>query len=181
MNTTAAFVTEMVTMKHKPSLLAALALGASLLLGACASSGTGTGELVRNGKPQTIAFTWNSSDGGITGTLTTSLSGAAYSGRFVQITRQTQSDVMAPMWGGWSPGWPDWPYWGYGAGYGGAVGFDAAQFTTVYSGKVIANLSAPTGGMMRCRLHMLQPMQGMAGGGTGECQVMNGPTIQATF
>ena len=164
-------------MQYKTSCVAVLALGASLLLGACASSGTGTGELVRGGKPQAVPFTWNSTDGGIAGTMAATLPGAVYTGRFVQITRQTQSDVMAPMWGGWAPGWPDWPYWGYG----GPAAFDVTQFSTVYSGKVIANLSTPTGSNMRCRLHMLQPMQGMAGGGTGECQLYNGPTIQAIF
>jgi hypothetical protein len=165
-------------MKHNATWLAALAVGTSLLLGACATSGTGSGELIRSSKPaQAVPFAWKSTDGGITGTLTATLPGGAYSGRFVQVTRQTQSDAMVPMWGGWQPGWSDWPYWGYGS----PVAFDATQFTTVYSGKVIANLSSPSGSLMRCRLHMLQPAQGMAGGGMGECQILNGATIQATF
>ncbi len=60
-------------------------------------------------------------------------------------------------------------------------GFDAVQFTTMYSGKVIATLTSPSGPPMRCRLHMMRPEQGMAGGGAGECQISGGPTIQATF
>ena len=74
----------------------------------------------------------------------------------IQITQQTVSDSMAPMWDGWNAGWTDWPYWD-GEPYGGP--YDWTQFSTRYSGKVIANLQTDSGRRMRCRFHLIQPMQ----------------------
>jgi hypothetical protein len=34
---------------------------------------------------------------------------------------------------------------------------------------------------MRCRFTLMQPSSGMAGGGTGRCQLPNGAVIQADF
>ena len=167
---------------------AAVAAAAGLVLAGCTTTGKGGGEIVQKGQPdKPVLFSWKSTDGGITGTMTATLPTATFQGPFLQITQQTRSDAMAPMWGGgWPVGWSDWSYWGYGsvAGMGGMgmmPGFDPVQFATVYSGKVIANLKSPQGGLMRCRLHMLKPQQGMSGGGTGECQIQGGATIQASF
>jgi len=161
----------------KWAALSAIA-GATVLLGACASSGMGGGEINVKGEPsKPVMFSWKSNDGGITGTMVATLPDATYQGRFFQITQQTQSDSLAPLWVGWSRGWNDWPYWGgYGPG-----GFNGLQFTTRYSGKVLANLQSPSGQYMRCRLHMMNPREGMSGGGVGECEIANGPTIQAQF
>ncbi len=60
-------------------------------------------------------------------------------------------------------------------------GYDATQFATYYSGKVLANLSSPEGGRMRCRFLLSSPSTGMADGGQGECQLSGGRTINATF
>ena len=66
-------------------------------------------------------------------------------------------------------------------GWTGLGGYDTVQFTTAYSGKVIANLKSSSGGSMRCRLQMTRPEAGMSGGGSGECQVAGGVPFQATF
>ena len=146
----------------KKAGIASLA-AAALLLAGCTTTGMGGGEIIQKGQPdKPVLFSWKSTDGGITGTMTATLPTATFQGPFLQITQQTQGDAMAPMWGGgWPVGWSDWSYWGYGsvAGMGGMgmmPGFDSVQFATVYSGKVIANLKSPQGGLMRCRLHMHQ-------------------------
>lgn len=165
---------------------AAAALGAALLiLAGCTTTGMGGGDITQKGKsPEPVLFSWKSTDGGITGTMTATLPNAIYQGRFVQITQQTRSETMAPLWEGYPPGWGDWPYWGWTGPMapmpmGGM--YDAVQFATVYSGKVLANLKTTNGGQMRCRLHMLHPQQGMSGGGTGECQIQGGASFTANF
>ena len=169
--------------KFRSGAVAALSAAAVLLAG-CTTTGVGTGDITQKGKPaEAVKFTWKSTDGGITGTMTASLPAAVYSGPFVQITQRTEAQALAPLWAGYPPGWTDWSYWGYGGmnmGMGMPM-YDAVQFSTVYTGKVLANLKTPAGGQMRCRLHMLVPSQGMSGGGTGECQILNGATIQANF
>ncbi|WP_077000092.1 hypothetical protein [Variovorax sp. KK3] len=152
------------------------ALAAAALLGACTTTGTFGGDVVRNGRATTpVQFSWQSKDGSIDGTMTAKLPDATYQGRFMQVTRQVDSDTLAPMWAGWPNAWSDWPM-------GGMPGMmDATQFSTVYSGRVIANLKSPGGALLRCRFQMTQPDAGMGGGRTGECQGVGGSVIQATF
>jgi len=169
----------------------AAACGAAvLMLCGCTTTGMGGGDITQKGKaPEPVMFSWKSTDGGITGSMTATLPTSTYQGRFVQITQQTQSQTLAPLWEGYPPGWGDWSYWGWAGGMGPGMGmpppmggvYDAVQFNTVYSGKVLANLKDLAGHQMRCRLHMLNPPQGMSGGGTGECQIQNGATFQANF
>ncbi|WP_213958709.1 hypothetical protein [Variovorax sp. dw_954] len=166
------------TFKITP-LLVASAMAASLsLLGGCASSGMGGGDIVQEGKPvQPVLFSWRSRDGSIDGSMTATTPDATYQGRFMQVTQQTVTEALAPMWDAWPMGWPDWPY----GAWTGVGGYDTVQFTTAYSGKVIANLKSPAGRAMRCRLQLQQPDAGMSGGGSGECQVAGGVPFQATF
>jgi len=70
------------------------------------------------------------------------------------------------MWGG---GWENW----------GAA--PSTSFVTHYSGRVVANLGAPSGEHMRCKFQLAHPSEGMAGGGRGQCQMPDGKTIDATF
>lgn len=157
---------------------AAVAAGATLLLGACTTVGMGGGDLTTKGKAeQPVLFAWKSDNGGMSGSMTASLPGATYQGTFFQITQQTQRESLAPLWDGWREGWSDWSYWGYGAG----GPYDVTQFITRYTGKVVANLQTADGKKMRCRLHLITPSRGMAGGGEGECQIAGAGTIHATF
>ena len=166
-------------------IAALAAVSTAAALGGCASSGIIGADLVKNGRAvDPVLISWKSKDGSIDGTMTATLPDATYQGRFMQITREVDSDTLAPMWSGWPMGWSDWP--GYGPGWAMTpmapmVPMDAVQFSTVYSGKVVANLKSPGGKLMRCRFQMARPDAGMSGGGTGECQLAGGATVQAAF
>lgn len=163
---------------NKSAVMGATLLVGLVMLGGCTTMGTGQGDVWRNDKPGTpVHFTWKSTDGGQRGTMTATLQHAIYQGRFFQITREVQREMLAPLWVGWSDGWGDWPYWG--GGYRG--GYNASQFVTYYSDKVLANLSSPEGGRMRCRFLLFSPLTGMTGGGQGECQLLDGRMVDATF
>src|SRR5207237_250679 len=82
---------------------------------------------------------------------------------FFQVTRDTTVDSLSPLWAGWGRG-----PWGYGWNDWGA----GPSFITHYTGRVVANLSAPSGAHMRCKFQLASPDAGMAGGGAGQC-----PTI----
>ena len=104
--------------------------------------------------------------------------GKIYSGQFFQITTKTlRSIALAPLWDGWGGrrGWGGWGGWGY-------WGADPSpDFITHYSGRVVANLAAPSGAHLRCRFQLVRPSEGMVGGGSGQCQLPDGTTIDATF
>jgi hypothetical protein len=161
--------------------LAAVLTGVALALPACTTIGAGSGTVEPGNSP--VTFSWTSKDGGISGTMSASVgparaSGAAaasadaFSGPFLQVTSSTRSDQYEPLWSGWTRGWNDWGYWGM---------FPESQFTTHYSGKVIANLQGPGTQRLRCRFHLNTPSAGMAGGGQGECQFNGGRTVNAVF
>lgn len=170
-------------MKKQNLLLAAVSVAA---LGGCAmtSSGMGGGDLVSKGKSDVpVLLSWQSNDGGISGSMDAALPNATYQGQFVQITHETRESSLEPMWNGWGgPYWNDWSYndWNYGIGpWDGPYDFD--NFTRYYSGKVVANLRDPGGQSMRCRFQMNDPSQGMSGGGDGQCQLAAGKTIRAVI
>jgi hypothetical protein len=147
-------------------LLAAIAAG-------CTSMGTGVGSTPSGADP--VNFSWKSSDS-VSGTMTATLSdGKAYSGQFFQITKDTTVNSVGPLWSGWSPGWGGWDGW---EGWGAAP---STSFITHYSGRVVANLGAPSGEHIRCKFQLAHPSDGMAGGGSGQCQMPDGKTIDATF
>ncbi len=159
---------------------AAAAAGAAFaIVAACTTTtGIGGGELARKGNiDQPVLFSWQSRDGGISGTMVATLPDATYRGPFFQITQQTERQTVTPLWAGWTEGWIDWPYWGWGL----YEPYEWTQFATRYSGKVLANLATPAGRRMRCRLHLAKPVQGMSGGGDGECQLQDGSVIHARF
>jgi hypothetical protein len=158
-------------MKHSTAklglpLLVALAAG-------CTTMGTGFGSTASGANP--VNFSWKSSDS-VSGSMIASLSdGKTYTGQFFQITSDTTVDNLGPLWTGWG---------GYGGrGWGGDWGFwnSGPEFVTHYSGRVVANLATPDGEHMRCKFQLVHPQDGMAGGGTGQCQLPKGNTIDATF
>jgi hypothetical protein len=149
-----------------------------LALAGCTTVGVGAGHVSGAGaQDQSASFAWTSTDGGMSGTMTASLPGLTYQGRFFQITQQTRADLLAPLWTHWRNGWNDWPYWDSPM-----MGpYPATRFITYYSGKVAATLESTDKQYMRCRFHLVEPARGMSGGGEGECQVSDGRTIRATF
>ena len=164
------------------SWLAALTLAVSALLTACTTTGMGGGQLMGAGADeQAVVFTWRSTDGAISGTMNAQLPNETYTGRFFQITRQTRSEVLAPLWTHWSLGWYDWPYWGGVAQGPYPYPYPTVQFITHYSGKVVATLESPGNQRLRCRFHLAEPARGMLGGGEGECQLTGGRVVRALF
>jgi hypothetical protein len=152
------------TVKLGLPLLVALAAG-------CTTMGTGFGSTPSGTHP--VNFSWKSSND-VSGSMNATLSdGKTFTGQFFQITSDTTADNLGPLWTGWGGYgvWGgDWSYWDAGP-----------EFITHYSGKVVANLSAPDGLHMRCNFQLVHPSDGMAGGGRGQCQLPKGNTIDATF
>jgi hypothetical protein len=151
-------------MNFSKGLAAALCTG--LALGACTTMGTGSGSTAGDSP---VSFAWTSKDGGVTGTMTATLSsGSVFSGPYLELTQASLTPELAPMWTGWSPYWNDWQF-----------GMDTT--TTTYTGKVVANLQGPSSQRMRCRFDLNDPLAGMGGGGQGKCQVAGGTTVDAVF
>jgi hypothetical protein len=134
----------------------------SLVLSACQTAGTGTGNVRGTRKP--VAFTWESTDsvsGNITATFGT---GKVFKGTYFQITRDTRVDHLGPLWDGWGRPYArsGWRYWDRQ---------EEREFIKEYSGRVLANLRSQEGDQMRCRFTLISPSRGMAGGGEGRCQL----------
>ena len=149
-------------------------LCAGVALGACTTMGTGSGSVESDNKP--VSFAWKSKDAGTTGTMTATLAdGSVFSGPYLQVTSDARSDDFAPLWNGWNYGWADWTW-------GRSMPLEPlTSFTTVYSGRVVANLQAGDGKRMRCHFLLNSPSVGMTRGGQGECQLPDGGTIDAVF
>ena len=160
--------------------IAAAAAVAALLATGCAvtSSGMGSGDLSAKGQAdKPVEFRWKSNDGGISGNMVATLPDATFTRPFVQITHETRSDALAPLWVGWTVGWSDWPYWSRPW----AGPYDMRRFERDYSGKVVANLRSGSGENMRCRFNLNDPSRGMSGGGQGECELAAGRIVDAVI
>ncbi|MDD2919902.1 hypothetical protein [Rhodoferax sp.] len=163
-------------MKKTSSLATLLLL--SLALTACTTTGIGGGQLAGGGAAdEPVTFSWTSTDGGLSGSMTATLPDMSYQGKFFQITQQTRSEVLTPLWTYWNRGWYDWPYWGSPM----MQPYPTTQFITHYSGKVVATLTGQGDQRMRCRFHLVAPASGMSGGGEGQCQLADGRVVRAVF
>ncbi len=70
----------MLRMNARGAMAAAIA-AAAVLLGGCASSGMGGGEIYQKGRAaEPVLFSWKSNDGSIDGTMTATLPNATYHG-----------------------------------------------------------------------------------------------------
>src|ERR1700704_4848605 len=104
-------------------------LCAAVALSACATMGTGTGSVSPSNEP--VTFSWKSTDGGVSGTMSAALKGGqTFSGPYLQVTTTTQSQALDPLWTGWEYGWGDW---------GGFGPFPDTAFTTNLSWPVIGH------------------------------------------
>jgi hypothetical protein len=150
-------------------------LCASFALAACTEMGSGSGSLESDNQP--VSFAWKSKDGGTNGTMTATLaSGQVFSGPYLQVTSDARTEDLAPLWGGWNYGRPDWT-WGRPTS-----SFESwPSFTTIYSGRVVANLQANDGKHLRCHFLLNDPTAGMRGGGQGQCQLKGAGTVDAVF
>lgn len=153
------------------SFRSAAAALVTILAAACTTSGVGTGR----SPTSTVgaAFTWTQSSSA-RGTMVANLTnGEVFQGPMFQITQESRITDFDPLWTGWGRGWRrGWHGWG---------SWGPSQETiTHYTGQVLANLQGP-GGYMRCRFSLMRPTAGMAGGGSGECQLPTGAIINAQF
>ena len=147
---------------------------AGVALGACTTMGNGTGTVSPGG--EAVQFSWKSTDGGVSGTMSAALNdGQTFSGPYLQVTSTTQSQDFQPMWSGWEFGWHGWN------GMGPFGPFPETTSTTHYSGRVMANLQAADGQHMRCHFQLNHPDAGMGGGGQGQCQLKSGRSVDAVF
>ena len=147
-------------------------------LGGCKTAGTVTGDVHKKGQAggEPVVMMWQSDGGSVTqGTMTATLPGGeTYSGPYLQVTSDTSETTMGPMWVGWDEGWGGWgPNWGMAG--------PSQSFGTIYSGRVVANLSGNQGDRMRCRFLLASPSSGMAGGGQGECQTSTNQIINGVI
>lgn len=167
-------------MRNRTVLFALL----GLLVGGCVASGPIKGRLTEPGaSPAPITLHYRSERFNQNGTLTATLpSGEAFSGRYLEVSEDTDAETLDPFWGGWGVGWAGWGPWGDGDDNGPwIVGADIPTFVRNYSGTVIATLLGDRGGRMRCRFRLGEPERGMSGGGVGECEVSGGGKIDAEF
>ena len=143
---------------------AGLLLVAGLAVG-CATMRTGSGSAVSG--PNPVKFSWTSS-GNVAGSITATLAnGEIFTGRFFQVT-STLTDEL----GSQGPIWHQEGLYDVGP---------ELQHIAHYSGRVVADLSRSDGEQMRCRFELMRPVDGMAGGARGECQLPDGLNVDAQF
>jgi hypothetical protein len=145
-------------------LRAGFLLVVGLVVG-CATLRTGSGSAVSG--TNSAKFGWTSS-GNVSGSMTATFSnGEIFTGRFFQIT-SSLTDQLGPQ----GPVWhQEGPY---------DVGPEL-QYVPHYTGRVMANLSRSDGAQMRCSFTLMRPVDGMAGGARGECQLPDGLSVAALF
>jgi hypothetical protein len=135
------------------------------LVAGCATMRTGTGSAVP--ATDSVKFSWTSS-GSVAGSMTATLAnGETFTGRFFQITSSLTDEL--------GPRGPIWHQEGlYDVG-------PELQYVAHYTGHVVADLSRSDGAQMRCRFKLMSPVDGMAGGARGECQLPDGLSVDARF
>ncbi|MEG3143514.1 hypothetical protein U1839_02510 [Sphingomonas sp. RT2P30] len=144
---------------------------AALSLGSCAPVGAVDQRI---GKPPTaILFSWHR-QGPRSGAISTVFAdGRRYDGSFYQITSKTRLSEIRPL----------RLFWGIGSvkNFGGLGDWnDGVELLTRFAGRMLAILRGPDG-LMRCSFSYSNPSLGMAGGGTGWCQLSRGGGIEAAF
>jgi hypothetical protein len=135
------------------------------LAAGCATMRTGAGSAVSD--TNSVKFSWTSS-GNVSGSMTATVAnGETFTGRFFQITSSLTDELG-----------PQGPIWHQEGLYD--VGPEL-QYVAHYTGRVVADLSRSDGAQMRCRFELMRPVDGMAGGARGECQLPDGPSVDAQF
>ena len=131
----------------------------------CATTRTGSGSAVSG--TNAAKFSWTSA-GNVSGSMTATLAnGETFTGQFYQIT-SSLTDELGPQ----GPIWHQEGLYDVGP---------QLQYVEHYTGRVVANLSRPDGAQMRCRFKLVRPVDGMAGGARGECQLPDGLSVDAQF
>jgi hypothetical protein len=135
------------------------------LVAGCATARTGCGAAMSG--TNSVKFCWTSS-GNVSGSMTATVAnGGTFTGRFFQITSNLTNEL--------GPQGPIWHQEGL---------FDLGpelQYVAHYSGRVVANLGRADGALMRCRFKLMTPVDGIAGGAFGECQLPDGSSSDVRF
>jgi hypothetical protein len=140
-------------------LLVALAAG-------CATTRTGSGSAAVSGT-NPVKFDWTGS-GNVYGSMTaTFANGRTFTGQFSQVTSDLTHEFGSQG-----------PIWHQEGAYDVGPWLQSAPH---YTGRVLANLSGSNGVQMRCRFDLTRPVDGMAGGARGECQLPDGSSVDAQF
>ena len=135
------------------------------LAAGCATMRTGSGSALPGTNP--VRFSWTSS-GNAAGSITATLAnGETFTGRFFQTT-SSLTDELGPQ----GPIWHQEGLYDIGP---------QLQYVAHYTGRIVANLSRADGEEMRCRFELKRPVDGMAGGARGECQLPDGLSVDAEF
>jgi hypothetical protein len=131
----------------------------------CATVRTGSGSAISG--TNSVKFSWTSS-GNVSGSMTATLAnGETFTGRFFQST-SSLTDELGPQ----GPNWHQEGLYDVGP---------QLQYVAHYTGRVVADLSRLDGTQMRCRFELVRPVDGMAGGARGECQLPDGLSVDAKF
>jgi hypothetical protein len=132
----------------------------------CATTRTGAGSAVSG--TNSAKFSWAGS-GNVSGSMTaTFANGEIFTGRFFQATSDLTDELG-----------PQGPIWRQEGPYD--VGPEL-QYVSHYTGSVAADLRRRSdGAQMRCRFKLIRPVDGMAGGARGECQLPDGLSVDAQF
>jgi hypothetical protein len=154
-----------------------------------------TGDWSKPGKEGTevikLSYASNENVGG-TINVTLGADGEHFRGEFVRISKESQGKPIAgrvvsawgTVWDDYSPSKAEDPWLQNRAASSrsgeAGPGWDF-YLRTHYSGRVIAFLSGNRDHTMRCRMELLNPAEGITGGGSGECQVSEGSTIKIRF
>ena len=87
------------------ALVAPALVSCGIFLAGCASTSTGYGDVQTRGR-EPVSFHWESTNGGISGTMSATLSPErSFSGQFIELATEVHIDGLDHMWHGWAPGW----------------------------------------------------------------------------
>ena len=135
------------------------------LVAGCTTARTGCRAAMSG--TNSVKFCWTSL-GNVSGSMTATVAnGGTFTGRFFQITSNLTNEL--------GPQGPIWHQEGL---------FDLGpelQYVAHYTGRVVANLRRADGALMRCHFKLMTPVDGIAGGARGECQLPDGPSADARF
>lgn len=136
------------------------------LLGACATTGVGTGALEpsRSGRPETVDFAWRAEPSAVRGTIEASLpSGERFRGSWIRLDARTDPSSLTAYYRAFEGGW---------------MGLSAPAFARAYEGDLVALLTGPGDERMRCHFALAHPEEGPAAGSRGSCELSDGHTVE---
>ena len=160
----------------------------SIALVACASARR-TGIMVAEWNPppksdestQKVMIAWES-ESSLTGSMTFTLGpgGQRYVGQYLLLEKTVSHMATQPFYDAWdSASFRGWGAGGIDPWF--EPGWGMSVWVNHYDGRVVSTLQGNRGGSARCHFTLKQTNLGVAGGGTGQCQVSDGGLLDVTF